>query len=135
MSFHIDIWQAVTVSVCLCISSVLGLRVIRHVEKSEIQDENRKKKLLLLGCCIPVGVMFIATLLLGVSLLFFIVSLVLAFCGAALGIAFAEQVDEWLQRTFSTSPTEIDWTISVKPFSIAFALNYLVFVTTGIFYG
>lgn len=75
--------------------------------------------------------MLVATLLLGVNLLFFIFSLVLAFCGAALGVELAKQVDEWLQRTFSTCPTEIDWVASVEPFIIVFALNYLAFIAVS----
>lgn len=134
MSFHIDVWQAVVACVCLCVSSAVGLGVVHHVERSESQEENRKKKRLLLGGGTPVVVMLVATLLLGVNPLFFIFSLVLAFCGLALAFEFLKQADEWLQRTFSASPTEIPWTITVKPFIVGFALDYLVFATLGIFY-
>lgn len=132
MSFHIELWQVIAVSVCLCVSSAVGLGVIRHAQKSEIQVVERNKKLLLLGCGIPVAVMLVATLLLGVNLLFFIFSLVLAFCDVTLGVEVAKQADDWLQKTFGGSPTEIDWLVPVKSFIIAFALNYLVFVVGGI---
>lgn len=134
MSFHIDIWQAIAASVCLCASSMVGLGFIRHVEKSEIQDENREKKLLFLGCCIPVLAMFVATLLLGINLLFFIFSLVLAFCTAVLGLELAKQADYWFQKTFSASPTEIPWKVSVKPFIEGFALEYMVFIALSALY-
>lgn len=132
MSFHIDVWQAVVACVCLCVSSMVGLGFISRIEKRKIQEEKRKKKLLLLGCGTPIAVMFVATLLLGVNLLFFIFSLVLTFCAGALGFGILKQVDDWLQRTFNASPTEIDWTAFIKPFIIGFALEYLGFIILSI---
>lgn len=132
MSLHVDILQAVVACICLCASSAVGLGLIRHVEKSEIQEGKRKKKLLLLGCGTPIAVMFVATLLLGINLLFFIFSLVLAFCSVALGIESVKQIDDWFQKTFNASPSEIDWMDSVKSFIIGFALMYLGFIVLSI---